>query len=194
MLFGWNVSCSLCRKFRRWYAHLWFRYFFGWFANVFTFTSLVWLLCVLICFCYFHALFDLQGPVLLMPLEAMKMFTERKLFVFFVWLLMDISQLITRSLRAEPEIRFPNLRNPWFNAKAFPFFPISYAILTMVRLSQLLVGHKSHGSILTVWVYFHTNPSYGSFCCRTEHLFAFLILSLSLAHSPTFARIQSHFS
>lgn len=80
----------------------------------------------------------------------MKMFTERKLFVFFVWLLMDISQLITRSLRAEPEIRFPNLRNPWFNAKAFPFFPISYAILTMVRLSQLLVGHKSHGSILTV--------------------------------------------
>lgn len=38
--------------------------------------------CVLICFCHFHALFDLQGPVLLMPLEAMKMFTERKLFVF----------------------------------------------------------------------------------------------------------------
>lgn len=193
MLFGWNVSCSLCRKFRRWYAHLWFRYFFGWFANVFTFTSLVWLLCVDL-FLSFSCSFRPSRPCFINATRSDENVHRKKIVRFFVWLLMDISQLITRSLRAEPEIRFPNLRNPWFNAKAFPFFPISYAILTMVRLSQLLVGHKSHGSILTVWVYFHTNPSYGSFCCRTEHLFAFLILSLSLAHSPTSARIQSHFS
>lgn len=117
-------KCSMMRTI------LWFRYFFGWFANVYTLVTMLLLLCVLICVCHFI----LSSTFKMLFYECHKkrdgnvQHMKMVLLCFYEWTLMEISRLITRSLSAA----YKSVLLTWEIRGSVLKLP---AFFTMVRLS-----------------------------------------------------------